>query len=190
MNVAFKQSIGDILVVSDADMIVQADELQRAANACEKELDAVRPYGRLIDMTEDETKQYIQYDCLPVMPEKTRGYNRDHISEALCMAGGIFIIRREYFACVGGMDERFYGWGGEDDAMSIKLQGMSSKVAISRMAKAWHLWHPGGERYAHAAYNKNRQLLRQYQLMSQEEITGLCQQQFKTMGNEDFLIRK
>ena len=57
MNVAFKQSSGDILVVSDADMIVQADALQRAVSACEKELDAVRPYGRLIDMTEGETEE-------------------------------------------------------------------------------------------------------------------------------------
>ncbi|HED13199.1 MAG TPA: glycosyltransferase [Gammaproteobacteria bacterium] len=183
MNVAFRHSSGDILVVSDADMIVSADDLQRAVRTCEKELDAVRPYGRLIDMTASETEDYLQGGKLPDVPEKTRGYDRGHASEALCMAGGIYILTREFFVRVGGMDERFYGWGGEDDAMSIKLQSMSPKVAIARMAKAWHLWHPGDNCYSHDHYQKNRQLLQQYKLLSKDELLELCRQLAKTIGN-------
>ena len=162
VNVAFRQSSGDILVVSDADMIVQADDMQRAVKACEKELEAVRPYGRLIDMTESETEKYMQAGDLPDRPESARGYDRDHVSESICMAGGIYIITREYFSRTGGMDERFYGWGGEDDAMSTKLQGMSSRVAIAKNTLAWHLWYPREGRYDHAGYMPNRKLLQQY----------------------------
>lgn len=185
MNVAFRQSSGDILVVSDADLIVQADDMQRAVKACEKELDAVRPYGRLIDMTESETEEYMQHGDLPDFPEKTRGYDRTHANEALCMAGGIYIVRREYYQRVGGMDENFSGWGGEDDAMSIKLQGLSMKVAIAKDAKAWHLWHPRVDCYSHDGYQENRLLLQNYQLMSKGELSELCQQQFKDIGNEE-----
>ena len=38
------------------------------------------------------------------------------------MAGGIFIIQREFFARAGGFDERFTGWGGEDDDMSNRIK--------------------------------------------------------------------
>ena len=185
MNVAFRQSNGDILVVSDADMIVLADDLQRAVNACEKELDAVRPYGRLIDMTEGETEEYMQHAFLPGAPEKTRGYDRGHALEALCMAGGIYVLTREFFARTGGMDECFSGWGGEDDAMSIKLQSMSARVAIARNAVGWHLWHPRESRYDHDGYLSNRKLLQQYRQMDKTEIALLCRQQFDAIGNTD-----
>jgi len=185
MNVAYKQSSGDILVVCDADMILQADDLQRAVNACEKELDAVRPYGRLIDMTEGETENYIQDKVLPDSPENGRGYDRGHIKESLCTAGGIYIITREFFVRTGGMDERFSGWGGEDDVMSIKLQRMSPRVAIARNATGWHMWHPRGERYDHDGYQLNRNLLQHYQQMDKNEISSLCRQQYTGIGDTE-----
>ena len=185
MNVAFKKSSGEVLVICDADMIMQAVDLRRAVAACEKELDAVRPYGRLIDMTEDETENYMQYYELPGAPEKERGYDRAHASEVLCMAGGIYIVRQELYKRAGGMDERFSGWGGEDDAMSIKLQGLSMKVAIAKNAKAWHLWHPRGDCYSHDGYQGNRQLFQKYKLMSKVELSELCHQQLKNIGNEE-----
>ena len=183
MNVAFKQSCGDVLVVSDADMIVEAEDLSRAVNACESELDAVRPYGQLIDMTAEQTAEYMQYAELPVRPEKSRGYNREHASESLCMAGGIFVITREFFARTGGMDERFSGWGGEDDAMSIKLQRMSARTAIAKNTLGWHLWHPRESRYEHEDYLRNSQLLQQYRDMNKTDIALLCRNQYTRIGN-------
>jgi len=184
MNVAFKQSSGDVLVVSDADMIVQAEDLSRAVNACEKELDAVRPYGQLIDMTAQQTKAYMQNSELPVNPEMALGYDRVYASESLCLAGGLYVITREFFARIGGMDERFSGWGGEDDAMSIKLQRLSSKVAIAKKnTLAWHLWHPRVGRYVHDGYQKNCKLLKLYQSMDEDKISKLCSQQRETFGS-------
>lgn len=191
MNVAFKQSCGEILVVSDADLIVPAEDLSRAVNACVNELDAVRPYGQLIDMTEEQSEEYQEHSELPDVPAEARGYDRAYASEALCMAGGIFIARREYFSSVGGMDERFSGWGGEDDAMSIKLQGMSRKVAIAKNAIAWHLWHPRAERYRHVGYHENSRLLQQYKSLNKTELLLLCQRQMSCVGNKErYLERK
>jgi cellulose synthase/poly-beta-1,6-N-acetylglucosamine synthase-like glycosyltransferase len=185
MNVAFRQSSGDILIVSDADMLIQAVDLQRAVSACEKEMDAVRPYGVLIDMTADETKEFLQHGELPDVPAEERGYDREHVKESLCTAGGIYIITREFFVRSGGMDERFSGWGGEDDAMSVKMQSMSLRVAIARNATGWHLWHPRSERYDHDGYQLNRNLLQHYQQLSKNEMVSLCRQQYSAIGNTE-----
>ena len=191
MNVAYKHSTGEILVIIDGDIIVLKDDLQRAINACEKELDAVRPYGQLIDMTLEETENYLQSGDLPDAPKKAHGYDRAHADESLCMAGGIFVLRRDYFEYVGGMDERFSGWGGEDDAMSIKLQALSSKVAIAKNAVAWHLWHPRQDCYRHDGYQQNLRLLKQYKSIGKDDLLLLCQQDFKSIGNaEKFLDTK
>lgn len=188
MNVAFKRSSGEILVVCDADMIIQPDDLQRAVSACETELEAVRPFGRLIDMTVEETERFMLHDDLPELPDVDRGYDRVHANEALCMAGGVFVIRREFYKRIGGMDERFFGWGGEDDAMSIKMQGLSSNVAISKNAVAWHIWHPRDNCYSHDHYQKNRQLLKQYKFLSKDGLLELCRQQVKTIGNDEMYL--
>ena len=185
MNVAFNQSSGDILVISDADMLIQAEDLERAVSACEKELDAVRPYSILIDMTGDETEQYMQHSELPDAPDKARGYDRVHVKESLCTAGGIYVISREFFERTGGMDERFSGWGGEDDAMSIKMQGMSSRVGVARNVTGWHLWHPRGGRYDHDRYEINRKLLQHYQQLGKNEIASLCRQQYADIGDTE-----
>ena len=190
MNVASKQSSGEILVVSDCDMIVRAADMQRAVDACESELDAVRPYGLLIDVTADESEVYMQYGELPDVPAEARGYDRAYASEALCMAGGIFITRREFYNSIGGMDERFSGWGGEDDAMSIKLQGMSRKVAIAKNAIAWHLWHPREERYKHDGYQENSRLLQQYKSLNKTELLLLCQRQMSCVGNKEKYLER
>lgn len=183
MNVAFRQSSGDILVISDADILIQAEDIQRAVSACEKELDALRPYGRLIDMTADETEEFMKHGELPDAPADERGFDRAHVKESLCTAGGIYIIRRGFYILTGGMDERFSGWGGEDDAMSIKMLGMSSRVAIARHATAWHLWHTRIDRYDHDRYRINRDLLLYYQQAGKNELASLCRQQWADIGD-------
>lgn len=185
MNLAYQQSNSEILVFGDADMIVLEADLSRAVDACAAELDVVRPYSSLIDMTPEETEHYMQYGRLPGVPDKDRGFNRAHAGEALCIAGGIFVIRREYFTRVGGFDERFSGWGAEDDAMSLKLLGLSTKVAIARNVIAWHLWHPRDGRYAHKGYETNSRLLQEYRNLDRRDLFQLAQKQLKTIGQPE-----
>jgi hypothetical protein len=80
------------------------------------------------------------------------------------------------------MDEHFCGWGGEDDAMSIKLQSLSSKVAIANNTLAWHLWHPRDTRYDHDDYQANKKWLQQYLQRDKAAIELLCQQQYPGIG--------
>ncbi|MFK4998906.1 galactosyltransferase-related protein [Bacillus sp. N9] len=54
--------------------------------------------------------------------------------------GGINVVPRKHFETVGGFDERFVGWGGEDDAFAASLNTLCGYV--KRLdATIYHLWH-------------------------------------------------
>lgn len=183
MNVAYRCSTGDVLVVCDADILLDRDTLERTIQACATELDAARPYSRLIDMTREQAQAYCTSGELPAMPADGHGYDRTHAGESICFAGGVFVIRRAFYERLGGMDERFRGWGGEDDAMSQKLTRLGHRVAIARNALAWHLWHPRESRYDHDHYAGNVALLQSYRAMDDTALAGLCAVQREEMGN-------
>ena len=49
--------------------------------------------------------------------------DRTEIGEFLPMCGGLVLFQRQSLALLGGWDERFLGWGCEDDAMDLKVSG-------------------------------------------------------------------
>lgn len=56
--------------------------------------------------------------------------------------GAINIVLRKYFEKVGGFDERFKGWGGEDDAFMIAMCTLCGSFSRPKGTKIWHLYHP------------------------------------------------
>jgi predicted glycosyltransferase involved in capsule biosynthesis len=53
---------------------------------------------------------------------------------------GVVGMLREAFEKVGGYDERFTDWGGDDDAMRAVLETLWAPA--TRIGIAYHLWHP------------------------------------------------
>lgn len=53
---------------------------------------------------------------------------------------GVVCMPREAFELVGGFDERFRGWGGEDDAQRAALETLWEPP--TRIGVALHLYHP------------------------------------------------
>lgn len=56
---------------------------------------------------------------------------------------GIVAISRPALDVVGGFDERFYGWGGEDQAFLYSCEALLGPVRRVP-GFAWHVWHPPG----------------------------------------------
>lgn len=60
--------------------------------------------------------------------------------------GGCFVIRADQYRQAGGFDERFLGWGFEDNAWYATVRDHIGRPE-HHGGVAWHLWHPA-DRYA------------------------------------------
>lgn len=59
------------------------------------------------------------------------------------LAGGDFGIWREDFVRVNGFDERFVGWGQEDDDLGLRLRAAGVRLeSILDATCSLHVWHP------------------------------------------------
>jgi GT2 family glycosyltransferase len=59
------------------------------------------------------------------------------------LAGGDFGIWREDFVRVNGFDERFVGWGQEDDDLGLRLRAAGVRLeSILDRTCSLHIWHP------------------------------------------------
>lgn len=161
INIAFKQSTEQVLLIGDADMVVAPTALKKSLDAVDQELDVVRPFRNLIDLDQKETQCFLDSGSIE-NSTKDSMLDRNYANESLCLAGGFFLIKNECFGKLKGFDERFEGWGGEDDAFSIIVQSVSNKTAILREGIAWHCWHPRSKAQEGQAYKKNCLLLAEY----------------------------
>lgn len=76
-------------------------------------------------------------------------------------AGKINVMKRKTFEKTGGFDERFLGWGGEDDAFVravVTLHGPMKKLPHT----IYHLWHPPMNYQQNPHGKKNWELLSKY----------------------------
>ena len=59
------------------------------------------------------------------------------------LAGGNFSVWRDDFARVNGFDERFVGWGQEDDDLGLRLRAAGVRLeSILDATASLHVWHP------------------------------------------------
>jgi hypothetical protein len=82
--------------------------------------------------------------------------------ESNCNFYGAFmnVMSREAFELVGGQDERFYGWGGEDESFARALDTLAGPH-FRLYEPIFHLWHPPVE-YYHSYRTKNDELKERY----------------------------
>lgn len=59
------------------------------------------------------------------------------------LAGGNFAVWRDDYFRINGSDERFLGWGQEDDDLGLRLRGAGVRLAsIIDRTFTYHVWHP------------------------------------------------
>ena len=59
------------------------------------------------------------------------------------LAGGDFGVWRDDFARINGFDERFVGWGQEDDDLGLRLRAAGVRLeSILDQTCSLHVWHP------------------------------------------------
>jgi hypothetical protein len=175
LNVAVGFARGPLLAIGDADVI--APETFAVAAARCRDVAAVKPYRSIVDLTPAETER-VRGGEWALQPARSVNAlpNREGQGEHVVFAGGLFL---------SGFDERFRGWGGEDDAMTQKLRRCGVPVAQIAGPPALHLWHPRSPAttFGHRHYADNLALLEAYQGYSDAEFARLCEVGRQAMGN-------
>lgn len=156
VNEAVKKSKGDILVITDADIFYDPLLLER----CIKELEShpwIIPYNEILNIHRKSTSDLLEVEPQWPIPINVETRQRTHGPR---LRGGVNIVPRKHFEAVGGFDERFVGWGAEDDAFAATLKHLCGRY--KRMdGTIYHLWHPHNNSYKET-YQANRELLRAY----------------------------
>jgi glycosyltransferase involved in cell wall biosynthesis len=169
-NRGFINTTEDVIAFVDADTVMNSRIFTAALKRVALKDEVIRPFGSLTDLTMKETESYLETQKLPVPTHTQRNDRRS--GDVIPMCGGIVVLRRERYFSAGGFDERFRGWGGEDDSFGYALERTGATIMIVKAEHAYHLWHDRNmvSRATHPHYRSNVALYRWWQRAPQEEI--------------------
>jgi hypothetical protein len=149
VNNAAKQATGDVFVILDADTWIDQQWMDKAFHYLgRKAYRWVIPARRSFRLTKPASDEIL---ALPPSAELPRLVNRRSIVEQSgSVVGFCHVVPRAGFEMVGGMDERFRGWGGEDSCFvraldvvygpHIQLPGVVTSLWHSRPRTKGRVW--------------------------------------------------
>jgi hypothetical protein len=121
------------LVLADVDVIPPRASVRTAMGLCSR--DVLQPFDRVSMLDEDGSVSYIT----------DANWSMVHV------------LTRKTFNAVGGHDERFEGWGFEDNAFAARVA--NSGREIRRLGgTAVHHWHPQNWTMNSPEYDRNRDI--------------------------------
>lgn len=128
----------DVLVLADADSVISnpaklVEAVDLVANGYAP---WVVPHSSVFRLKESETKRL--YSDPTSRPRTNQVCRAPYVGPA---GGGITVLTPDAYDEVGGIDERYLGWGGEDVSFGWALETLVHKV--TRLdGRLVHLWHP------------------------------------------------
>jgi predicted glycosyltransferase involved in capsule biosynthesis len=148
LNDAVAKSTGKVLVILDADAYLDGKVITHCADLILENIHNhlwFVPYRRLYRLTKEATEIITGSDphCpvrfphhIPkVLVENIDKANYGHRYGAMCM-----IFHYKAYKKIGGFDERFKGWGGEDVCLLRALDTVYGKHKTTNN-NIFHLWH-------------------------------------------------
>jgi hypothetical protein len=136
INRAAEQAHGDVFLIADADTSFDFEWVHKAHSKV-RSGQAKWILPRFYDQTtESAAEGILSGDPTQPIGEYECEWRGDSVSWS-----GLVVVPREAFELVGGYDERWEKWGGDDVAFTCSLKALWG--ACSRLAgRAIHLWHP------------------------------------------------
>lgn len=144
------------IVIHDADVAVSATALAQTVAAVESgEAAWGIPHGIVYRLDQASTTEVL---ALPLLIGEPHHWPPDRCARKPYLGlpgGGVLVVSAEAWAEVGGFDERFVGWSGEDVALGWALETLCGPP-VRMAAPLWHLWHPPARRTRTNLYANQR----------------------------------
>lgn len=163
LNKGVEASNNEIVFVADNDVIIPTTGLNEAISLF-GEYQVVRPNSRMLDLSEEETNHFIRNI-------EFNTYNNTCERQSMNIASACLGFIRSTYLKIGGFDERFIGWGGEDDMMAIKVNTLTKNIILENTAI--HLNHNRGVNngtHIHEHYQENVRILEEIRRLNSEEL--------------------
>ena len=177
LNVAWKEATNDIIVFGDADNLIDINLLLESLKLT-NEYDFVSPHKRLIDL--DFSENNLPIEDIFKIKRHGRG-ETDH--QKLPMCGAMTIFKKEALERIAGWPEEFFGWGAEDDAMSIKVKHFLKWIELDQNS-CYHLAHqkvvPDMQ-----WYHRNIQIYQNYLRVTKDKLDEYIDQIRPTIGDKN-----
>lgn len=141
LNRAAARATGEIFYICDSDTWVPPAQVNAALEGLDDQpLRWWRPWKRKVKLNELDTAKVLalgdSWDG--TIPD---GWIRSAENRNTYWAAPPLLVHRDVFEGVGGLDERFRGWGQEDDAFAEALKALYGPPKAVQGACV-HLWHP------------------------------------------------
>lgn len=161
-NTGVKASSNENLLFHDINCILPIENYLLHAKEIDK-YDVIDPYSHIFFLD----KFYTDWFCkLKLEFGMLKKFNIKPV-QSYVISGGVFWCKKTYFNSLKGFDERFIGYGHEDDAFDIKMSLMGVKI---KKYKDWcvHLYHPKSSNA-----NNNAKLFEMYKKFNRKDIEKL-----------------
>lgn len=151
---ALDQAEGAVIILADADCLVDPETLALAVRRVEAGAPWVIPHGQVYRLSAAGTGQVLGGDPASlVAAEALAPYDRAPYRGLA--GGGMLVAPRASFEATGGIPDGFRGWGAEDETLALILDtllGPHERLAADLV----HFWHPPQpEKKASSAVNRD-----------------------------------
>jgi hypothetical protein len=131
-------------VVADADVLVPPAALTRSLAAVADGAAWAMPHGDVYRLDRNATNRLL-IGSLDPMPRQLSARLLERRAAPGPWGGGLVVLSLEAWETSGGIDPRFEGWGGEDEAWARALTALVGPC-VREGAPMFHLWHERQDR--------------------------------------------
>lgn len=172
INRAYHQATKDIIVIADSDIVYDPNLLRESITYVNSG-QWVIPFSRILRLSKETSHLLLQQEKIWPLTVKIE----TAAEQATAFVGGFNVLGREAYETVGGYDERFVGWGGEDEAFAYALDTLVGHH-IRLEGEMVHFWHPFVGPDGNPNYDSNYALYLRYLKArgNQEEMRLLIQE--------------
>lgn len=152
----------DVAVFIDSDCYIAPQQLTEAVELARKEQRIVSPFTRVVELDQPTTTEILEshnliFNPTPDQIDKVR-------TEPMTTQSLFVVVPRNLYEQVGGFDERFVGWGGEDNAF-WKACTIAGGEPLRIEGDVFHLWHQPATREYQPSNNLRWRMYEQAQTL-------------------------
>lgn len=141
VNDAYHKATGDVFVVADADAWIEPEGFKQAVDVARRTGRLVVPWKGVLRLNADASAKVMRRKPTSEL-KLTEALRADPIQSPIPeTAGTLYVIRRDAFETVQGMDPRFRGWGFEDVAFARACETLLGPIVYLHN-EVISLYHP------------------------------------------------